>query len=768
MGDHRETTPHPDYNGNLGKIMSDQQPRSHITLVLAATLWSLIARADPASHDHWSFIPPQRPPVPAVGNDTFPRNAVDHFVLARLESENVDPSSQADRWTLIRRLSFDLSGLPPSPEEVLRFVDDLRPDAYERAVERLLASPHYGERWARPWLDLLHYADSDGYLTDQLRPHAWRYRHWLVEAMNRNVPFDQFTIEQMAGDLIPATTIEQRVATGFHRNTLSNREGGADLEEFRVEKIVDRVRTTGTVWLGLTLTCARCHDHKYDPLSQNEYYRLFACLNSADEINIDAPTEEDVVPSRETLDAYYEKRTALLAPVVNDLERLQAEWENRLLAAAAHPGNEHLWDRAWEVLGLIWGGGEGEGQLEGQRIVSTPPSQRTRSQSARLRDYFLRRGDAVLDEKFEELKLSEFKTKLDEVRATIPYVTRAQTMEESTTTRPTYVHVRGNFRTPGKEVQPGTPAVLPPLPDGPEPARMRLARWLVSESNPLPARVTVNRIWQEFFGRGLVTTPEDFGTRGIRPSHPELLDWLATELITNGWDIKALQRKIVLSATYRQSSTARLDLAERDPDNALLARQKRLRLSAELVRDAALAASGLLTARIGGPSVRPPQPDSVSEEGYDNHWKVSEGSDRYRRGLYTFIQRTTPFAQLTTFDAPSPSQTCARRERSNTPLQALTLLNDENFFEAARALAQRLEREVPGKDSAQRVHRGFLVCVGRFPELVECQTLLVYLERQTRILATDDGVDEQLSPENTAWIGLASVLLNLDEFITRE
>ena len=375
----------------------------------------------------------------------------------------------------------------------------------------------------------------------------------------------------------------------------------------------------------------------------------------------------------------------MLAPVRDELAPLQAEWERKLLAADADPGNSHLWDRAWEVLGLIWGGNWGEGQLEGQRIVRMDSARRTKDQADRLFDYFLRRGSKINPERFEELKIKELSEKVEALKEQYPKLTRAQILVESPEPRASFIHVRGDFRSPGIDVEPGVPAVLPPLPSEASHDRLALARWLVSPDNPLTARVAVNRMWQEFFGRGLVATSDDSGTQGDKPTHPELLDWLAREFIARRWSVKVMHKLIVMSATYRQSSRGRPELETRDPDNRLLARQARLRLSAELVRDAALAVSGLLDTTVGGPGVYPPQPKEAASYGYSTPWEESPGGDRYRRGLYTWIQRTSPYAQSVTFDLPDPNQACTRRERSNTPLQALTLLNDPVFFEAAQA-----------------------------------------------------------------------------------
>ncbi|MCH8923528.1 MAG: DUF1553 domain-containing protein [Planctomycetes bacterium] len=725
---------------------------------------------------HLSLAAIRRGELPQVERADWVRNAIDRFVLARLEREEIAPAAEADRCTLVRRVTLDLLGLPPTPAEVEAFVADDSPDAYERLVDRLLASPHYAERWARSWMDLCHYADSDGYLTDQPRPVAWRYRQWLVEALNRDLPFDRFTILQLAGDLLPRSTIDQKIATGFLRQTLSNREGGADLEEFRVEQVVDRTKLVGTVWLGLTVGCARCHDHKYDPISQEEFYQLYAFFDAADEINIDAPRPGQLEAYRPAKHRHDEKRRELLAPLAADVAKLQSRWERRLLQAAADPGRDHRWDRQWELLGLIWGGRLGEGQLEGVEIVRLGISKRTALQQRRLLDYFLAHGSIIDPPLYDKLKLGELNGRLTELRKKLPELTRAPTIHKTLNPRVAYIHEGGDFRMHGDVVRPGTPACLPPLPKHAT-DRLALARWLVSPRHPLTARVTVNRAWQEFFGRGLVNTSDDFGVRGERPLHGELLDWLAGDFVAHGWSLKSLHRRIVTSATYRQSSRARPALLVRDPSNRLLARQTPLRLSAEAVRDTALAVSGLLSPKIGGPSVRPPQPASVTAEGFgESTWKVSPGEDRYRRGLYTWLQRTSPFAQSTTFDAPSPSRSCTRRRRSNTPLQALTLLNDPVFFEAAQQLAVRVLREGPG-DTAGRIEYVFGVCMARKPNEQERQRLTVFLQQQSTILRNDPQAAAKMFPdkiqgvdstEAAAWTGLASVLLNLHEFITRD
>ena len=719
---------------------------------------------------HWAFVAPRKaqPPYKAA-------HPIDAFIQARLAAEGLVPSPEADRHTLIRRAWLDLVGLPPTPSDVDAFLADARPDAFERVVDRLLESPHFGEKWARPWLDLARYADSDGYETDQLRPHAWRYRHWVVEALNRNLPYDRFTIEQIAGDLLPGAGVDQRVATGFHRNTLSNREGGADLEEYRVEQVVDRVATVGTTWLGLTVGCARCHDHKYDPISQREFYQLYAVFNSADEVNIPAPLAGEWGEYLREWPGFQKKwREIVGIDLETQLAPAMADWERKVIDAEANPGRDHLWDRQLELIGLIWEGNLGGGQLEGLYILKTPRAGRTPSQQQRLFEYFLRRGELVDRERFQALGVREVVKKLDALNKTAPPLTLAPTMFENPLPKPNFIHARGDFRSRGAEVQRGTPAVLPPSAAPDRLNRLEFAKWLVSRNNPLTARVAVNRIWQELFGVGLVSTSEDFGAQGAKPSHPELLDWLAVEFMDRAWDIKKMVKTVMMSHTYRQASHATPAVQAKDPGNRLLARQSRLRLPAELIRDSGLAVSGLLNPKVGGPSVRPPQPEAVTKEAFETPWVPSPGADRYRRGLYTWLQRTAPFAQSVTFDAPDPTRACSRRERSNTPLQALTLLNDPVFVEMAQALAERVLREQPGS-MADRLDYAFRLCVGRAAKAVERDRLLEYLNRQRAQLAIERDstffafrVDGMPQEETAAWAGLASILLNLDEFITRE
>jgi hypothetical protein len=704
-----------------------------------------------ARSDHWAFQPVKRPALPEVVDKKWPRNEIDYFILARLEKEGIAPSPEADRVTLIRRLSLDLLGLPPSPEEVDAFLADDRPDAYERLVDRLLASPHYGERWGRHWLDLARYADSDGYEKDGGRPYAWRYRNWVLDALNRDLPYDQFVVEQLAGDLLPGATTEQKVATGFHRNTLTNREGGVDQEQFRVEAVVDRTNTTAQIFLGLTLGCARCHDHKYDPLSQREYYEFFAFFNGDVEADVPAPLPGEEEVYRKKKEAYDEKHEELQAALDQyravGLPAAQVKWEDGLTLP--------------ELRAL---------PPEVRAALLAEPAKRDAAQLQAVADY-----SSKNDAKFLELTKA-----VSDLEKTAPQLTHAQTLAAGPP-RKTHVLIRGDFLRPGVEVGPDTPAVLPPLakPEDGKPTRLDLARWVVSPDNPLTARVAVNWVWGKYFGRGLGATPEDFGTQGEPPSHPELLDWLASELVRQKWDLKALHKLIVTSAAYRQSSAARPGLARRDPANVLLARQARPRLEAEIVRDEALAASGLLTPTVGGPSVRPPQPPGISELTYAGsaRWVESAGPDRYRRGLYTWFQRTSPYPMLLTFDAPDSNLACVRRERSNTPLQALTLLNDAVFVECAQALGRRALKEEQGGTEA-RLRRLFRLCVCREPTDAERERLAkLYADllalckekpEEAAKLAGKDRPADVDAAEAAAWTATARALLNLDEFVTRE
>lgn len=695
---------------------------------------------EPGRWEHWAFIAPKRPNPPAAPANAaaWPRNEIDRFIVARLAADRIAPAPEADRATLLRRVSLDLTGLPPAPAETAAFLADASPDAYERAVDRLLASPHFGERWARPWLDVARYADSNGYSIDAPRQ-IWKYRDWVVNALNRDLPYDQFVIEQLAGDLLPNPTVDQRVATGFNRNTQINQEGGIDPEQFRVEAVLDRVNTFGTAFLGLTLSCAQCHDHKFDPITQRDYYKLYAFFNTS----VD--------------DGHGDRRPKSIGV-------LHFKPDGK--------PDEQLETELAEVRGRLSGLFEAHGtEIEAWRL----------GLSSEARDKVTSRGTrAALDVPWEKLSFNQrrsvypiarpkdttfrqFNERLGVLQRRESQGISTLVMEELPGGRPSHIFIKGDFTRTGDLVQPGTPVVLPPLRKE-NPNRLDLARWTVDSANPLTARVFVNRVWQQYFGRGIVETENDLGTQAAPPSHPELLDWLATELIARGWSQKALHRLIVTSATYRQASRHRPDLEVSDPLNRLLARQTRLRLDAELVRDATLAASGLLVPKLGGPPVFPPQPEGVMSLGQvKREWKPSTGDDRHRRGLYTHFWRATPHPALAVFDAADGFSSCSRRLRSNTPLQALTLLNDQQFFEFAGGFADRIRREAPARDLAARIDFAFRCAVARSPSAFELERVSELHRRQ---FMAAEGTEEER--DRAAWLTIARVLLNLDETITRE
>lgn len=907
------------------------------------------AVTDGPQSDHWAFQPVRRPPVPAVQHRQWLRNEIDAFILARLEDEGLRPSPPADRVTLIRRLSLDLIGLPPTPEEVDRFLADTEPGAYERLVDHLLASPHFGERWGRYWLDVARYADSNGFTIDGARS-IWKYRDWVIDALNRDLPFDQFTIEQLAGDMLPHATTQQIVATGFHRNTLINQEGGTSDEQFRVEAVVDRVNTTGSVFLGLTVGCAQCHVHKYDPITQRDFYRLYAIFNNCEDENdkthstgrlgplIRVPSPKQAAELK-TLDTEIAAVEKTLAQMDRKYARGQAAWERQLAVADGPTWTvldprevrseggatvTRLDDGSYLVGGMIpdhdvytitadvpletitavrlealtheslpnTGPGltpHGNFTLSEFEVQAGPPA-RAMDEDSELRPIRIAQatadhsqqggpiaaavdgnvetfwgiyGDkAVMNANHEAvftlespvrhaggarltvkmtqkysrpryaigrfrlavtgasqdvLALPESTRKLLEIPpekrsakqkqqlATLyaqtnperrPHADRLASLEkrrqqvekavpttmvlkERETPRETHIQIRGDYLRLGARVYPGVPEVLPPIPGDPQDVtRLDFARWLVQPENPLTSRVTVNRFWQRLFGLGIVETESDFGTQGIPPTHPKLLDWLADEFMQRGWSVKSMLKLIVMSATYRQSSHVGADLLERDPTNKLLARQSRIRLDAEAVRDACLVASGLLSRKMHGPSVFPPQPEGIYALTQTNkNWKADTDEDRYRRGLYIYFWRSSPYPFLTTFDAPDATTACTRRNRSNTPLQALTLANAEAFFELAQGLASRILHEAPEYDEG-RIRHGFRVCLSREPSESELQRLDVFLDGQrehfqkaaeeAQAAAPDDYPDGVSVAEAASWTAVARVLMNLDEFITRE
>ena len=715
--------------------------------VRSGAVWGSAPGSPATAAALWSVKPIERLEPPEVDATAWVRNPIDNFVLARLEAAGLDPSPEADRRTLIRRASLDLTGLLPDPTEVRAFLDDNQPGAYGRLIDQLLESPHYGERWGRHWLDIARYADTNGYSIDGPRS-IWRYRDWVIDALNENMPFDRFVIEQVAGDLLPDATDSQKTATGFHRNTMINQEGGIDFEQYRVEAVVDRVRTTGAAFLGLTLGCARCHDHKFDPISQKEFFQMFAFYNNVDELG--GNLEESVGRSRmmepilefgdpETL----AKRDALRGRI----DQLESELD------ALQETLEASWDEVFPP-------GEDEGIERAREIIGIPESERSSIQKSVLRR-------VLVDQ------VTEFKEKNSEIGATyqtIPNIEWTMVMRDLSEPRDSFIHVQGDFTRRGEDVEPGTLAVLPPLPDTAPGNRLGLARWLVSDSQPLTPRVTMNRVWQRYFGLGIVETENDFGSQGTPPSHPDLLDWLASEFVRRDWNLKDMHRLILNSATYRQASDYRADAAEVDPSNRLLARQNRLRLEAEVIRDAALSASGLLAPRVGGPSVYPPQPAGAGQfTQVDRKWKADEGPNRYRRGMYTFFSRSAAHPGLVLFDAPIAQESVTRRNRSNTPLQALTLLNDESQTEFAAALAQRVRDAA--KSRPERIRTVFEICLARPPTEAEQSRLDRFIARMTDEFATDPETIARAganSATDAAWTAVARVMINLDEFVTRQ
>ncbi|KAF0177680.1 MAG: hypothetical protein FD161_2324 [Limisphaerales bacterium] len=961
------------------KVMPPPETKKHLTPAEMDTFRRWVASgAD--YQPHWAFIKPKQAALPKVKQAGWPQNAIDHFILARLEKEGLKPSPPADDYTLVRRLYLDLIGLPPTPEEADDFVRQLSlsrsptfsPAAGESGqvrrreselkviaalVDKLLASPHYGERWARKWLDLARYADTNGYEKDRPR-NIWPWRDWVIRALNEGLPFDQFTIQQLAGDLLPAVQgsrfkvqgLDPLVATGFHRNTMLNEEGGIDPLEFRFYAMADRVATTGTTWLGLTLMCAQCHTHKFDPIPQTEYYGVMAFLNNADEPDQDLPDAALDELHRKNL----ERAATLLAglprqfpadtnstppvPGAKHLERRFATWLKAerarvvtwttlrpdeaksnlplltvqpdssifasgdiskndtytlrfksVLAGTAALRLEALPDdrlpahgpgmayyegpkgdfflgefrvkaasqpvklaRASQTYAKLWLGGDrssaalaidgnpetgwgvferfGErhvavfhfdqplaatGDLEvllqfgrhyacslgrfrlsatteaqaaaselteeAEALLRVPEAQLTTAQRAKLREQFLLVAPELKSARAEIERLRK-----PPVHQTT-LVLRERPLENP---RPTHRHHRGEFLSPKEAVAPTVLGVLNPLPAAAPKNRLGFAQWLVSPENPLTARVTVNRQWAAFFGRGLVRTTEDFGLQGDAPTHPELLDWLAVEFMKHDWSLKLLHKLIVTSATYQQSSAVAAEVRRRtepstppirlltsaatDPDNRLLSRFPRSRLDAELIRDSVLRASGLLSPKIGGPSVFPPQPASVTQEGVygGKSWDESKGEDRYRRGLYTFAKRSAPYAMFNTFDGPSGEACVARRDVSNTPLQALTLLNDTVILEAAQALGRQLAAQ-PGSIET-RVETLFRRCLTRPPTANERAQLVKFFETQRARFASGElkaadfaGKGDGDANDRAAWTALARALLNLDEMIAK-
>ena len=722
----------------------------------------------------WSLVPVAEPKLPGVKNFAWVRNEIDRFILARLEAKGLQPSPEADRATLIRRLSLDLTGLPPNEAKIDAFIADKNPKAYENLVDRLLASRHYGERMALEWLDAARFADTHGYHVDSGR-HMWRWRDWVIDALNRNVPFDQFAIEQLAGDLLPEPTVSNMIATGFNRNHGINFEGGAFAEEFRVEYVVDRVHTTATVFMGLTMKCARCHDHKFDPISQKEYYQFFAMFNWVPEQGIDGASG-NAVP---VMKFPTEKEIGQFKILNDQINALNDQLEKR-----KEKTQKAQQDWVLHRQSLLLQNQPDQMKTPVDEIIQLDCDQRSDKQKRKIEDYFLRNIDQEYKQLLAEREtLSREQTTLE---AKVSSTMSSMVMQDMEQPRPTFVLNRGLYDQHGESVHPGLPAALPPMPEGAPANRLGLARWLVDPSHPLTARVTANRYWQMYFGTGIVKTSENFGAGGELPSHPDLLDWLARSFMQGNWNIKALQKLIVTSATYRQSSRGRPELLEKDPMNRLLARGPRFRLPAELIRDNALAISGLLVRKVGGPSVRGYQPEGLWDEvafGIKTYsaqvYEQDHGDNLYRRGMYTFWKRSCPPPSLATFDAPEREVCTVRRERTNTPLQALVLLNNPVYVEASRAFAERIMKH-GGETDEKRVAYAFRRATGRHSTASEQAVLLEEFHNGLTLFARDHevalkllGIGEKPRDESldigrlAAWTQVSRILLNLDETINK-
>ncbi len=931
-----------------GKTLSPQQIKLFQRWIEEGAHWQ----------EHWSFITPQRPVVAVPAQANWVRNPIDSFIKLRLEKEGLQPAPEADKFTLIRRVTFDLTGLPPTLAEVEAFLADNSPDAYEKVVDRLLASPRFGENMARYWLDAARYGDTHGLHLDNERS-MWPYRDWVIGAFNRNLPFDQFTIEQIAGDLLPEATLEQKIATGFHRCNTTTGEGGSIDEEFYVRYAVDRVETTGTVWMGLTLGCANCHSHKYDPITQKDFFQMFAFFNSLTERAMDgnvlapppvikvaaAEQTAEMEKIKQELTGLDQKVIAELGKVgyvdpsagmeIKPLERRDYVWvEDDVPAGSKAEGNtpwqwvaapeksvfsgsrshirtatglsQHLFtgatpplkvgegdklfayvfldpqnppkevmlqfnDGSWEHRiywgdnAIEWGAVNTPARVNGgplppagewvrlevdaakvglpagamingwaftqfggtvqwdkagintltpqdsmpfdsllvwenfqraiksnavpanvNEIVNLAADKRSPEQQKTLTDYFVEFVYTGTKPAFDKLhrQQADLKNKLAQVDGSIP---TTMIMQELDTRKDAFMLVRGQYDKKGDKVLPGTPASLPPLaaePEGKLPTRLSLAKWLVAPNHPLTSRVIVNRYWQQYFGTGLVETAEDFGSQGQWPSHPELLDWLATEFIGRGWDIKAMQRLMVTSATYRQSSKVSPESYQKDRSNRLLSRGARFRFDAETVRDNALAVSGLLTERVGGRSVKPYQPSGLWEAiGFTGsntaNFVQDKGDALYRRSLYTFWKRTSPPPSLSTFDAPSREACVVRRARTNTPMQALVLMNDIQYVEASRSFAERILKE-GGSTPEARATFAFRRAVARPPKPTELAVLLnTYQQHLAEFQQDKDAAlklisvgeaprDATLDPsDHAAWTMIANLLLNLSESVTK-
>ncbi len=687
---------------------------------------------------HWAYVAPTMPSVPRPAADG--RSVIDSFVRARLEESGLTPSPEAECGVLVRRVTLDLIGLPPQPESVRAVCES--ESTYEEYVDELLASPRFGERWAAMWLDLARYADTQGYEKDGPRS-IWRYRDYVIQAFNDDLPFDQFTIEQLAGDLLPDATVEQRLATAFHRNTMTNTEGGTDDEEHRVAAVIDRVNTTFEVWQGMSASCAQCHGHPFDPLRHEEYFQLFAFFNNTEDWDQDGdgPVEREFALQDR---AEAERILAALDGVASRMDSLA---ETPELLAAHQTWETQLDDPA--VVGAV----RNTWQNELLRIVKIDESDRSDAQQAYSRKMFVETRPEFEAFRQERRELGQARAGLEQT--TTPVL---QALPDGRRRR-THVFERGNFLLPAAEVEPDTPAFLPPIQrDDTSRAlnRLDLAEWLVSDENPLTARVMVNRFWEQLFGLGLVETLEDFGTEGAAPVHPELLDWLAISFREElNWSIKSLLKTVVLSSTYRQSSRVTPELLDADPRNTLLARGPRFRLSAEQIRDQALSVSGLLSETMFGPSVMPPQPDGIWQNPYSNmRWETAEGDERHRRALYTYWRRTAPYPSMITFDSPSREFCVSRRVRTNTPLQALVTLNDPVYVEAAEALAGRMQEAAA--TTREQIAAGYELAMGYPPVPAKLDAFVSLFE------------DVGGGGHADALVVVANAIMNTDEFLSKE
>ena len=731
--------------------------------------------------EHWAFVAPQRPALPKVKNAAWPRNEIDAFLLARLEREKLQPTAETNPTTLIRRVTLDLTGLPPTPAEVDAFLADKSPDAYENVVDRLLRSSRYGEQMGRFWLDAARYGDTHGLHLDNYRE-MWPYRDWVIGAFNRNLPYDHFLTEQLAGDLLANATQEQIVASGFNRCHVTTSEGGSISEEVYVRNVVDRVDTTSTVFLGLSVGCARCHDHKFDPIRAKDYYQLFAIFNSLDENPLDlnaarVPPVISLATPEQTADMERSRRVvAALQKVVADEVALVKYVD----PGADKPAAESL--AAW-----LKAPKPGARQLPKpvQDALKVEATKRNAKQKQALHDYYIAHVFGNTRALFDPLlqSMTALEKERDRIEKELPMTLVSRELPKP---RPSYILKRGEYDQRGTPVGRGTPSFLPPLPKDAPLNRLGFAQWLLAADNPLTARVEVNRLWQQVFGTGLVKTAEDFGSQGEPPTHPELLDWLAIQFRADGWDVKRMMKRFVMSAAYRQSAKVTSDRLAKDPANRLLSRGPRFRLDAEMLRDQALFVSGLLIEKTGGPSVKVPQPAGLWEAvGYSGsntvHFVADTGAVKvHRRSLYTFWKRTSPPPQMTTFDAPSRESCTVRRERTNTPLQALLLMNEPQFVEASRALAERAIHEGGAKPEGRLVYL-FRLASGRKPDAQEIAVILdsyhAQLARYTKdveagkklIAIGESKADPKLNvSELAAWTMVANLVLNMDEVINKE